>query len=470
MGSHITPLKTADLPPRTRSFWQLAGPGAVLVGLSIGAGELVMWPWITAKFGASMAWAAALGVFLQLWVNFEIGRWTIVTGEAPYTGFARVWMGFIYILLFLTFAGLFLPGWARVSGAALKGLIFGPDGPGADWMWTGLTFVLIAATLFGPKVMYQAMERIVIGMVVFITLGLTFVAFQVGTMEHVSEMARGLVNFGHIELTEDFPFSRFFGAVVFAGAGGAGNLWYAFYLRDKGIGMGARMPTLTNPLRGGADTETPTGYTYPETEPNRRAFKDWLRWVVFDQTLYFWLLNSFTMFLFMFGALCVLRPLGLVPTEGRIIWDESLILGESLGSFGRYLYLVIGMAALFSTQLVAVDGGARVWAYIVRSCFRFGRRVDQARLYLPFAVGFMLAGTASTWFFEQYAVTGLGFIFNAALLGGFSMAMYVPLMLYLNLRYLPASARPGPVCIVMMLVASGVYGSFALYSLWTAIV
>jgi len=470
MNARIAPLRTADLPHRSQSFWRMTGPGAVLVGLSIGAGEIVLWPWITAKFGASMVWAAALGVFLQLWVNIEIGRWAIVTGEAPYTGFARVWMGFIYALLFVGFVTLFLPGWARISGAALKALLFGPDGPGPDWMWTGLTFVSVALVLFGPKVMYRAVERITIGLVVFMTLGLIFVAFQVGTLDAVGEMARGLLNVGHIELDDEFPFSRFFGAVVFAGAGGAGNLWYAFYLRDKGIGMGARMPTLTNPLRGGADTETPTGYTYPETEPNRRAFKDWLRWVVFDQTLYFWLLNSFTMFLFMFGALCVLRPLGLVPTEGRIIWDESLILGESLGGFGRYLYLVIGMAALFSTQLVAVDGGARVWAYIVRSCFRFGRRVDQARLYLPFAVGFMLAGTASTWFFERYAVTGLGFIFNAALLGGFSMAMYVPLMLYLNLRYLPVSARPGPVCIAMMLVASGVYGSFAVYSLWTAIV
>jgi len=28
----------------------------------------------------------------------------------------------------------------------------------------------------------------------------------------------------------------------------------------------------------------------------------------------------------------------------------------------------------------------------------------------------------------------------------------------------------GPVCIAMMLLASGVYGSFAVYSLWTAIV
>ena len=232
-----------------------------------------------------MVWAAALGVFLQLWVNIEIGRWAIVTGEAPYTGFARVWMGFIYALLFVGFVTLFLPGWARISGAALKALLFGPDGPGPDWMWTGLTFVSVALVLFGPKVMYRAVERITIGLVVFMTLGLIFVAFQVGTLDAVGEMARGLVNFGHIELDDEFPFSRFFGAVVFAGAGGAGNLWYAFYLRDKGIGMGARMPTLRNPLRGGADTETPTGYTYPDTEPNRRAFKDWLRWVVFDQTL-----------------------------------------------------------------------------------------------------------------------------------------------------------------------------------------
>ena len=80
MSSHIAPLGTADLPRRQLSFWRLTGPGAILVGLSIGAGEIVLWPWITAKFGAVMVWAAALGVFIQLWVNLEIGRWAIVTG------------------------------------------------------------------------------------------------------------------------------------------------------------------------------------------------------------------------------------------------------------------------------------------------------------------------------------------------------------------------------------------------------
>ena len=175
------------------------------------------------------------------------------------------------------------------------------------------------------------------------------------------------------------------------------------------------------------------------------------------------------MFLFMFGVLCVLRPSGVVPAEGRIIWDMSLILENSMGAVGFYLFLAIGMATLFSTQLVSVDGNARVWSYIVRTSFPFGAKIDQAKLYVPFAVLFMVAGTVSTWFFERFAVTGLGFLFNAALLSGLTMALYVPLMLYMNLRTLPPSARPGPVSIVMMLIASVVYGSFALYSLWLTI-
>ena len=59
----------------------MAGPGAIMVGLAIGSGELVLWPWITAKFGAQMMWAAAVGVCLQMWLNIEIGRWAIATGS-----------------------------------------------------------------------------------------------------------------------------------------------------------------------------------------------------------------------------------------------------------------------------------------------------------------------------------------------------------------------------------------------------
>ncbi len=462
----IPPLSEENLPERKLSFWQLAGPGAVMIGLAIGAGELAVWPWVTAKFGPVMLWAAAVGVFLQLWINIEIGRWAVATGEHPYTSYARISMGFIFAFLSLGFFGLFLPGWARMSGAALKALLFGPDGPGAEWVWTAITFALIAAILFGPKSMYKAVERAIGLMVLVITVGLVYVALSVGTFEALAEMGRGLVNFGHIELDDEFTFARFFGAVVFAGIGGSGNLYYAFYLRDKNIGMGARIPVLANPLRRRGSAEVETGYRYRETPENASRFRRWQRYVIQDQVLFFWIGNSLTMFLFMFGALTVLRPAGIVPAEGQIVWDMSVILESSLGVFGRYVFLLIGMAALFSSQLGAVDGGARTWSYLLGSMFKFGRKRSQSQWYLIFAVMFMVAGTASTAFFELTGVSALGFIFNSALLGGFAMAIYVPLTLWVNLTKLPKSARPPALNVTMMVIASTVYVSFTVYTIW----
>lgn len=194
-----------------------------------------------------------------------------------------------------------------------------------------------------------------------------------------------------------------------------------------------------------------------------------MRYVIQDQVIFFWLGNTFTMFLFMFGALTVLRPAGIVPAEGQIVWDMSVILESSLGTFGRYVFLLIGMAALFSSQLGAVDGGARTWSYLLGSLFKFGRKRTQSQWYLTFAIMFMVAGTASTAFFELSGVSALGFIFNAALLGGFAMAVYVPLMLWVNLTKLPKSARPKALNVVMMLIASAVYVSFTLFTIWNLI-
>ena len=230
--------------------------------------------------------------------------------------------------------------------------------------------------------------------------------------------------------------------------------------------MGGRIPVLANPLRTHKTAEVQTGFRYRETPENASRFRRWMRFVIQDQVIFFWLGNTFTMFLVMFGALTVLRPAGIVPEEGQIVWDMSVILESSLGTPGRHIFLLIGMAALFSSQLGGVDGGARTWSYLLGSMFKFGKKRTQSQWYLIFAIMFMVAGTASTAFFEVTGVSALGFIFNAALLGGFAMAIYVPLTLYVNLTKLPKSARPKALNIVMMLIASAVYVSFTLYTIW----
>ena len=113
MSLPIKPLQEAELPERDKPILKFLGPGVVMAGLAIGSGELIMWPWITSVVGAQLLWAAAIGIFLQLWVNIEIGRWTIVTGESPYTGMARVLKLLVYLFVFMIFVGKFLPGWAH---------------------------------------------------------------------------------------------------------------------------------------------------------------------------------------------------------------------------------------------------------------------------------------------------------------------------------------------------------------------
>jgi len=67
---------------------------------------------------------------------------------------------------------------------------------------------------------------------------------------------------------------------------------------------------------------------------------------------------------------------------------------------------------------------------------------------------------------EARHVTDLGFLLNAAYMGGFAMAVYTPLLLYINFRHLPKSARPGPVSTFFMIIACTVYIGFALACLY----
>ena len=478
----IPSLKEADLPAREKSLVKMMGPGIVMAGLAIGSGELIMWPWITSIVGAQLRWAAAIGIFLQLWINIEIGRWSIVTGESPFTGMVRVIKTIVYVWVFMIVVGKFLPGWARETGIALRDLIFGPGHSSPPWVWTAIVFAAVAAILFGPKVIYKAVERSIMFLIVVIVVGLIYVVWEIGSKDLFIAMWDGVTNIFDFpdfpvpvfaddgSIRDELSFSRFFGAVVFAGAGGLGNLYYAYYLREKGIGMGARMPTLMSAAHKHETKEMDTGYLYPETEENQKRFRDWFRYVVTDQVLFFWLLGSFTMFLFIFGALAVLHPIGLVPDRGSLVWDLASILEESMGTSGRYLFLVVGMAALFSTQLGGVDGGSRIFSDLLHTNFKFGKWFKLEQWYLILVGTTMIIGTFSVWFFEKYDIAGLDFLFISALIGGFAMAVYVPLLLYMNLTYLPKSARPGWVNIFFMVIASAMYIGFAGYTIYTKVV
>ena len=89
---------------------KLVGPSILLLGLSIGCGEFVLWPYITHKFGFTVFWACMFGVITQYFINMEIERWALAMGETAVTGFCRLWGGWAGIFLFCNVVPWMWPG------------------------------------------------------------------------------------------------------------------------------------------------------------------------------------------------------------------------------------------------------------------------------------------------------------------------------------------------------------------------
>ncbi|MGW5645383.1 Nramp family divalent metal transporter [Saccharopolyspora sp. NPDC003752] len=56
------------------------------------------------------------------------------------------------------------------------------------------------------------------------------------------------------------PAATLLGAIAFAGAGGALNLVQSNWIRDKGLGMGSRLPKVVSPFTVEEQTVATTGY------------------------------------------------------------------------------------------------------------------------------------------------------------------------------------------------------------------
>ena len=168
----------------------------------------------------------------------------------------------------------------------------------------------------------------------------------------------------------------------------------------------------------------------------------------------------------MFAALVALHPQAEGFGRDNLIWSLSDMLGAAMGSFGSYLFLVIALAALFSTVLANVDGGIRMWTDLIHRGFPSTIRWSPGSMYVPLMLTLWTIGFTSFCYFEISGVSVLDFFFISAAINGVAMAIYIPVILYINLKYLPKSARPGIVNISFVLCGTLVYTSFAVYLIW----
>ncbi len=450
-------LPTKSLP--VAPSWKKAlGVGVVIMGLAMGTGELVLWPHLSVKHGLGLLWLALLGLLAQVVINHEVARGEVATGESFFTQSARALK---YSPLFWFPAALVLyiwPGWASALGTILQNLT--GFGRVTYWAWASLLLVILL-TLSG-RVAYRVLEGVLKVTVPLFFVLLVAISFFNLSWEVVGEALRGLIP-GRIPV--EVNINTLLGAIVFAGAGGMLNLCVSLWYRDKDFGMGAYAENITNPITGKPQALDPIGAEVDVTNPQElKKFRDWMRYVKVDQVVIFGVLGFFTLFLLSVNAYAVLKPQGILPEGTAVAVSQARIFSEQWGWVGAKLYLFMAFLMLFSVMWTVIDAVSRMVSDIVSTNAKYGK----------LQVVFSGLGSFSAHSL-YYATLILVVVFGAVLLplrqplpwlvlsgvlGGLTMFIYTPFLMYLNNFRLPKVLRPmWPVNVLLGLITV-FYGYF----------
>src|SRR3989344_5645176 len=282
-------IRELPLPPR---FRPLLGPSFILLGLGLGSGEVILWPYLSANYGLGFVWAAVVGLTFQFFLNMEIERYTLIKGESIFVGLARRWRHLPWWFIISTLAAF---GWPGIVAASAKILAI-PLGI-VHFEYLAMFFlVLIGALLSLGPVLYRTVEgfqKIVIGLSVPIIIGLALYLIH---PSDVAALLGGLVGHGdgYWFLPRGLPLFTFLGAMAYAGAGGNLNLAQSFYIKDKGYGKGRYSGRITSILTGKAETIELEGATFEADEGNSNLFRRWWRLINLEHGLIFWLTGAIT--------------------------------------------------------------------------------------------------------------------------------------------------------------------------------
>ena len=123
------------------------GPAVIALGGTIGGGEWLVGPSLFVKWGLALLWITTISSTLQVFLNLEMTRYTLYTGEPITVGFMRLKPGKAFWGWLFTVIGFLeraMPGWAMGTATALAAVQLGriPGGPdkGTVIIWTYVIF------------------------------------------------------------------------------------------------------------------------------------------------------------------------------------------------------------------------------------------------------------------------------------------------------------------------------------------
>jgi len=462
-----------DMPePPVRDFrnlkalFAIMGPAVIALGGAIGGGEWLVGPTLFVKYGLVLLWVTTVSTTLQTFLNLEMTRYTLATGEPITLGFMRLAPGKAFWGIFFSVIGFLergLPGWAIACATAVAAVQLGrlatATEQGTVVFW-GYMIILACGVLvsIGGKI-EKTLEIANWAMCAFILLSLFILDLFLAPASTWAEGFAGFVSFGSIPAGVDL---LLLGALVgYSAYGGFGNNCITNWYRDKGYGMAAKIGYIASAVGGKSVHVSSSGMIAKPTASNMDNFKGWWKLLNIDQWGVFWIGGMLGMLLP--GLLYVsMIPKGTaLPSWGLAVSPASGMV-QRFGPLGLYMVAFIGFWVLFSTAVSNLDLVPRQIAdmlWYASDRVRKWSNQDLRKVYYVLLISVVVFGILYLAFNISASIPIIIFAISANI-ANFTMALSAFLTIIENRKFLPKEMQP-PIWREALLLASTVlFGIF----------
>jgi Mn2+/Fe2+ NRAMP family transporter len=448
-------------PASLRATFRHIGPGLVLAAGIVGSGELIATTKLGAQAGITLLWLIVLGCLIKVFVQIELARYTVSSGETTLAALNRIpgprlganWI--VYLWLFLMCATYGLLGGILAGTGQIFALAVPLTGDYAQLIedgaslsartvdesaWAVVVAVFTSAVLFFGR--YRLLENVSVTLVVMFTVITVGNVIALQTTQYrfsAEEFLNGLSLHIPAATAAANPWVTALAAFGIIGVGATDLIVYPYWCLEKGYARFA-------------------GRRTADAAWAQRA-RGWMRVLKIDALASLALLTLSTVAFYLLGA-AVLHRQGLDPDGIRMIHTLSSAYVPVFGVYAKWLFLSGAFAVLYSSFLVSMAGSARIFT----DCFRvFGFLGDDARRYDASVALLSLALPLITLAIFLLGVNPVRLI----LIGGLVAALMLPIIgmsaIYFRYRLTDARLLPGKLwdiglftsCLALLVV--GVY-------------
>ncbi|MHA6617946.1 Nramp family divalent metal transporter [Pseudonocardia sp. DLS-67] len=451
-SKYLPPVDFRDLPEPVR-LRKVTGASVIILATAIGSGEIILWPYITTQVGFTFMWAAIVGFAIQFFLNMEIERYTLATGETAITGFSRFWKPWWWLFVLFALFQNFWPGWATGAATAATYVFgMGEDAPVVPITIAALLAIGITLTL--SPVVYQAVEKIQGVLVALILLFVVIAIPSATTGEAWGALFTSGVGFPVGQ--EGLGIALLLGALAFAGAGGANNLVQSNYIRDKGMGMGLHMPKIVSPITGHEEAKPSLGYMFPTDAENMRRWRGWWKVANWEQFITFFLIGVLTLIIMSVLAYSTLGVGRVTEQDLAFLLLEGQVLQDTVAPWFGVAFWIAAVLTLFTTNLGILDYTSRLIADQFKiHALKDNQTWTESRIY-----------ATSVWFMivlgSLILIAGVDqpflLVLIASSIAGVQMFIYSGLLIMLNRKALPKELKIGGVRLAVLAVSFLFFG------------